>query len=149
MNEKVFWENNIDVNNIRNWIDGYVEVLICGNDKERFITLCKNNKIGIFNLKNIDKGYICNMDIVDYKRVKKVVRKTHIMPRIISKKGLPFMYSTYKNRQSFVVGLILGIFLFYISSLFVWNIQIEGENYYTDFELLKYLKSENIKTGIR
>ena len=137
------------INRIKIWINGYVDACIAGQEKERFITLCKNNGIYIFNIRKDDKKLYFSVDLKTYKHIKKIVRKTHIIPRIQDKCGLPFLYSKYKNRQSFMVGILLGIFLFYIASMYVWAIQVEGENYYTDSEIIRFLKSNGIYTGIK
>ena len=122
---------------IREWINGYVKISICGKEKERFINLAKNNGIEIFKLykdKNLYYGYV---RLEQYRKIRKIVRKTHIIPKLRDRCGLPFMYRKYKSKLSLILGIVLGIMIFYIASLYVWNIKIEGENYYTDSEIIR------------
>jgi len=135
--------------NIKKWLNGYVKIYIEGKEKERFINLCKNNSIALHSVKKENNKYTLCVDLDQYKNIKNIVRKTHIIPRIVDKCGLPFVYSKYKNRQSFVVGVLIGIFLFYVCSMYIWNISVEGEYYYTDSELVRFLKENNISTGTK
>lgn len=139
-------------NYFKRWINGYVNVEISGDNKERFVNLCTNNKLHIYRLeKYIEKDteiYSLCIALEEYRNIKKIAHKTHTIPKIINKVGLPFEYGRLIRRKSFVIGLLLAIFIFYICSLFIWSIEIQGKNYYTDYELLKFLENNNIKQGI-
>ena len=112
------------------WYKGYLCVEITGDNKERFINLCSSNKISLYDVKKYNDKITFEVDIDSYKKVKKIVRKTHIVPRIYSKCGAPFILQKLNRRKSFPIGIIIGIIIFYIGSLFVWDISIEGENFY-------------------
>ncbi len=70
------------------------------------------------------------------------------MPKVIEKCGWPFLLLKAQRRKSICIGMILGVLVFYLCSLFVWDIRIEGENYYTDYELIQYLEDKNIRCGM-
>ena len=137
------------INNITKWINGYVKDYICGDNKERFVTLCKNNDLRIYKICQEKDKFVFQISVDHYKKIKKIVRKTHIIPVIMDRCGLPFVYYNNKNKKSLLLGAVIGMTLFYIASLFIWNITIEGENYYTDYEIIKFLKENNICTGMR
>ena len=61
------------LNGIKLWLNGYVVVCINGREKERFISLCKNKCIKIYNLKLVDNKYICEISIAEYKNIYKIV----------------------------------------------------------------------------
>lgn len=111
------------------YIIGYVRVVIEGYYIERFINICTNNKIAIWNLKRDKKvNLILNVRINDFKEICKIARKTKCKVRIKKKKGLPFIFHKYKKRKIFVILLIVLIFLIMLSSNFVWNVDITEEN---------------------
>ena len=62
---------------IFNYIIGYIRISIEGYYIERFINICRNNKIAIWNLKR-DKNVKLelNVGIKELKRVAKIAKKT-------------------------------------------------------------------------
>lgn len=112
-----------------NYIIGYIRISIEGYYIERFINICRNDKITIWNLKR-DKNVRLklNIGIKDLKRIAKIAKKTKCKMKILKKKGLPFFLNKYKKRKIFFIFLVLIIILLSISSNFVWNIEIVEEN---------------------
>lgn len=122
-----------------NYIIGYLRISIEGYYIERFINICRNNKITIWNLKR-DKNVKLNLNIGinDLRKVAKIAKQTKCKMKIIRKKGIPFLFNKYKKRKIFFVFLILIIITLSILSNFIWNIQIiveeneQIENIYQD-----------------
>ncbi len=114
---------------IFNYIIGYIRISIEGYYIERFINICRNNKITIWNLKR-DKNVKLelNMGIKDLKKVAKIARQTKCKIKITRKRGLPFIFNKYKKRKLFFSFLIVMIIALAISSNFIWNIEVVEEN---------------------
>lgn len=112
-----------------NYIIGYIRISIEGYYIERFINICRNDKIAIWNLKR-DKNVKLelNIGIKDLRKIKKIARQTKCKVKILRKKGLPFIFNRYKKRKIFFVFLLLIVILLSISSNFIWNIQIIEED---------------------
>ena len=132
-----------------NWLRGYLAVQIKGNAPERFINLCYNKKILIWNLKRVEEDYRFYIQAKDYKKLKPIAKKTGMIPRIKEKTGLPFYLHRYRTRKAFFAGLLLCCILVYIMSLFIWDIQILGGSKYTPEAMIKFLKENEIYTGIQ
>ena len=130
---------------IFNYIIGYIRISIEGYYIERFINICRNNKIAIWNLKR-DKNVKLelNVGIKDLKRVAKIAKKTKCKMRITKKKGLPFLFNRYKKRKLFFAFLIAIIIILAISSNFIWNIQIIEE----DKDTMENLYQDVIDSGL-
>ena len=112
-----------------NYIIGYIRISVEGYYIERFINICRNNKIVIWNLKR-DKNVKLelNVGIKDLRKVAKITKKTQCKMKILRKRGLPFLFNKYRKRKIFFVFLLLIIILLAITSNFVWNIEIITEN---------------------
>ena len=110
-------------------IFGYVRIEIEGYYIERFINICQNKKILIWNLKR-EKGVklYLNIGIKDFKKLKQIARKTNCKIKISKKKGIPFILHRYKKRKIFVLFLIIIAFAIYTSSKYVWNIEVQVED---------------------
>lgn len=130
---------------IFNYIIGYIRISIEGYYIERFINICRNNKIAIWNLKrNKNVKLELNVGIKDLKRVAKIAKKTKCKMRITKKKGLPFLFNRYKKRKLFFAFLIAIIIILAISSNFIWNIQIVEE----DKDTMENLYQDVIDSGL-
>ena len=108
---------------------GYLRVSVQGYYIERFINICTNEKITIWNLKrNKDIELLLNVRIGEFKKICKIAKKTGCKIKIKNKKGLPFLLNRYKKRKIFLILLIMLVILIGVSSNFVWNVEIVEEN---------------------
>ncbi len=108
---------------------GYVRVTIEGYYIERFINICTNNKILIWNIKR-EKGGLkifLNVGLSDYRKLVQVAKKTKCKVKILRKKGVPFLLNRYRKRKIFALFLIIVISLILMSSNYIWNIEIQIE----------------------
>lgn len=130
---------------IFNYIIGYIRISIEGYYIERFINICGNEKITIWNLKrNKNVKLELNIGIKDLKKVAKIAKQTKCKIKIIKKKGLPFLFNRYRKRKLFFVFLLVIIIGLGISSNFVWNIQIVEE----DKESIENLYQDVVENGL-
>lgn len=130
---------------IFNYIIGYIRISIEGYYIERFINICGNEKITIWNLKrNKNVKLELNIGIKDLKKVAKLAKQTKCKIKIIKKKGLPFLFNRYRKRKLFFVFLLVIIIGLGISSNFVWNIQIVEE----DKESIENLYQDVVESGL-
>ena len=124
-------------------IVGYVRIEVEGYYIERFINICTNKKILIWNLKR-EKGVklYLSIGINDFKKLSTIARKTNCKVKILRKRGVPFLLNRYKKRKLFAIFLILILALIFTSSRYVWNVDIsikdnlELENISKDIENL-------------
>ncbi len=128
------------------YLIGYVRIIVEGYYIERFINICTNNKITIWNLKR-DKNVKLelNVRIQDFKEILKIAKKTKCKTKIKSKKGIPFILHKYRKRKIFAFFLIIMISLIIFSSNFVWNIEIQTE----DNETIENITSDLEDTGLK
>ena len=77
---------------------GYVRIAVEGYYIERFINICTNSKILIWNLKR-EKGVklYLNIGIQDYYKAVKVAKKLQCKIKIVKKRGVPFIINKYRN----------------------------------------------------
>ena len=114
---------------ILSYLLGYLKITVEGYYIERFINICKNEKITIWNLKRNEQIQISlNVVVKEFKKVCKIAKRTRFKVKIKNKKGLPFLLHRYKKRKIFLISLILVFLLIGLSSNFVWNVDIIEEN---------------------
>ena len=128
---------------------GYVKFEATGVFCERFINLCSYNGIKIWGIiKNQEK--ICAYILArDYKKLRRIAKKTLMHPRVTRRYGLPFILRKFRARSGLFAGAAVAAVLIYTLSLSVWNIQIEGNNRVETAEIQAVLKSLGMTEGVR
>ena len=134
---------------IFSYILGFLKISVKGYYIERFINICKNNKITIWNLKRKDNIELnLNVRIKEFKEISKIAKKTGCKVKIKNKKGIPFLLHRYKKRKIFLIFLIFIILLIGLSSCFVWNVEIEEENGYELENIREDIEKAGLKSGV-
>lgn len=129
-------------------LTGVVTVQIEGFFTERFINLCKINNIKIWDVRNILKGVMrFKINIKDFKKLRKISKKTKCKVLIKEKKGVYFTLFKYRKRKIVFVLLFL-VLIFSISfSTFVWNIEVIGNETISKEEIIDNLKESGLFIG--
>ena len=136
------------IKTITNYVSGYLRIIIEGYYIERFINICRNKKILIWNIKkNKETKIILNVKIKQFKEMCDIAKETHCKMKIKKKKGLPFILHRYKKRKIFAILLILVIALIMVSSQYVWNIEIVEENGKNLENIQESLEEAGLKVG--
>lgn len=129
-------------------IKGYVNVRVEGFFTERFINLCLNRNINLWDIqKENDALMLIKVKTDDYKKLRDVAKVTRCKIKIIKKRGLPFIAHKYRKRKIFLLLFLLVIIGIYIHNLFIWDVDIVGEFSIPIEELKAQLEGENIKIG--
>ena len=129
---------------------GYVRIEVEGYYIERFINICQNRNVLIWNLKR-EKGVklYTNVGINDFKRLRHIAKKTNCKIKIKKRRGIPFFINKYKKRKIFVIFLILIALLIYISSKYIWNVDIIVEDNLVVENIENDLSDLGIKRGVK
>ncbi len=128
------------------YICGYVRVAVEGYYVERFINVCINNQILIWNIKR-QKGGVklyLNVGINNYKELRQIAKKTKCRIKINTKRGVPFLLNRYRKRKIFAIFLIIVVASILVSSNYIWNIEIKVE----DNQELVGIETELSKAGL-
>ena len=92
---------------------GYVHVKLTGYAPERFLNLCGNRNILIWNLKPCENGYTFCISVDAFRQLKPILKKTKTQIRIQKRVGMPFCAVRYRRRYLFPAGLLF--FCFFLS----------------------------------
>lgn len=131
------------------YLIGYVKVTIEGYYIERFMNICTNKKITIWNIKRKEGIKLTlNACIKDFREIVKIAKKTKCKIKIEKKKGIPFLLYRYKKRKIFALFLMIIIILIGISSQFIWNIEVKVEDNAEIENITEDLKEAGLKIGI-
>lgn len=138
------------VHRIFGWLCGYLKVRIQGNNVERFVNLCRNRGILLWQL-YWDKGenvLYFRIALRDFYRLRPVARKCKVHPIVVKRYGLPFLLDQMKRRASLCLGIIICFALVVFLSTRIWGISVEGQSYHTEESVLEYLDSIDVYGGM-
>lgn len=131
------------------WLFGYINFKASEGFPDRFINLCTNNSIPLWNIQNIGGSLSASTTIEGYLHIRQSARKAGMKLRVKEKKGLIFFLKKHKRRVGIVIGAIICVIIFTILSQFVWNISVVGnDSLETDF-ILSAFEDYGIKVGTR
>ena len=127
-------------------LGGFVTISIEGFFIERFMNLCLNNDIILWDVKKEDNTFIrLKIKAEDFKRIKKYAKKTKCRIKIEHKTGIPFILFNYRKRKMFIIMFFAILIAMFISSRFVWKVDINGLETIDKIAFENMLKEENIK----
>jgi len=134
---------------ILTYIKGFVRVSVTGRFVERFLNICMNRNIYVWNIKNRGSELLhMNMSIDGFKQMPSVAFKTKTKVKIMSRHGLPFLLKKHKKRKAFLVAGIVALTLFLCITSFVWVIEIEGNEKVSSEIIMNALEKNGFKTGV-
>lgn len=130
-------------------ITGILKANVEGFFIERFINLCMQRNIEIWDIERINEGTInVKFSHNDYEEIKEIANSTRCKIEILEKNGVPFIINRYRHRKIFA-GLIAVIAtIITILNLFIWKVEIIGEFSIPIEEIKELLNNENIKVGV-
>lgn len=131
------------------YIKGYVRIKAIGYSPERFLNACSHRDIYLWGLKPGPGYYEMSVGVPGFRKLKPIIKKTGTKVVIAERVGLPFFFHKYRKRKVFFVGAFLCVFLVYMMSLFIWNIDITGNISRTDEALMDFLKTTDVTHGMR
>ena len=130
------------------YILGYINIKIEGYFVEKFINKCINENIFFWNVKR-EKSTIVyiNTGIKDFKRLCRIAKECKCKILIKEKKGLPFILNRYRKRKVFAFFVVLIAISLIVTSKFVWNIRVEGNDKINQSEIVSMLEQKGLKVG--
>lgn len=130
------------------YLKGYLRIKVWGFSPERFMNLCSNREILLWDITRDGEIYYMNISLKSFYQLKDIARKTGTRVAICKRYGLPFFMPTLLQKKVFLAGLFLAVFFWFWSSLYIWNIEINGNYQITNDVLLSFLTQNEVKIGM-
>ncbi|MCB2292565.1 sporulation protein YqfD [Clostridium algoriphilum] len=138
------------MNNFKKYKKGIITMEIQSLIPEKFINLLWKNNVVVKNIRKINiTTVILEVKLSDYGEISKVAKRTNTRVKIIGRSGVSFILIKLRSRTALLLGVVLFAGILYYLSTFVWNIEINTENYISPYELRNQIKSFGIRPGQR
>lgn len=119
-----------------------VTVQIKGPDLEEFINLCVSRGVRLWDAERPgSRMLIVRMDPESFKRLRSFDQRSKWEVRIVERHGGGFLIANLLRRRSFLLGGIGAAIVWYVLSMYVWFVAVEGMER-VDRELILALASE-------
>jgi similar to stage IV sporulation protein len=130
------------------FLQGYVCFCAADGFPERFLNLCANNRILLWNV-------VCKNGVLraaahrkNYKRLHACAKASGCTLRLQKKVGLPFFLHAYRRRVGLLIGLGLLIGMLTVLSQKIWSVEVRGNERLSDETLLTYFAQNGLKPGV-
>ena len=131
------------------YMKGYVSIKVWGYSRERFLNLCGNHDILVWDIENHGDYDTMKVSVDGFFALKTLLRKTGTRASVLQRHGLPFFVPKMKKRKIFVIGLLICFLFWMFTARYIWDIQIEGNYSLTEDVLMDYLESQGVHTAMK
>lgn len=128
---------------------GILEVRFSGVYPEKIFNLFAKNRITVWNSRFKDSRIHTFITVKDFKRLRKILKKSGVRVHILKKKGFPFFISRYKKRFGIFAGIILFFCILQYMSGYIWVIDINGNKEVSDREIISACEELGIESGCK
>lgn len=131
------------------YLQGYLTIRVQGFSPERFMNLCSNHHLFLWNIVNHGDYYTMNISLKNFYRLKGLTRKTGTRVVITGRYGLPFLSVRMWRRRIFLAGLFGSLAFWIWMSGFIWAVEIEGNYFVTTDMFQDFLDANEVRTGVK
>ena len=130
------------------YLRGYLKIKVWGYSPERFMNLCSNHHILLWDIARQEDCYTMYISLSDFYKLRPIVKKTGTRAAVLERYGLPFFIRKMRKRKVFALGLPCCLAFLIAMSQFVWAIDFEGNVSITDDVLLDFLAENGVDYGV-
>ncbi len=129
------------------FILGYVSFNASGGFPERFINLCRQNRINLWDLKSENSVISACTDVSGYRKIRNAAKRSGMKVRIFKKYGLSFFMNRHSRRLGLVVGLFICAVIFIILSTRIWRVEVTGNERIPAEEIIGVFEELGVRAG--
>ncbi len=131
------------------YLKGYVRIRVWGYSPERFMNLCSNHDILLWDIENHGEYNTMCITVKGFKKLKGIVKKTGTRVAIQERCGLPFFVPKIRKRKIFLIGLLGSLVFWMWMSTFIWAVDISGNYSISEDIFMDFLKNHDICVGMK
>lgn len=131
-----------------NFFRGNVHVLVECQYPERLVNICAQNCIEFWDLKRISPTSVhITVHIGGYRRLSALADKAGFEVRQVKKSGVPYFFWQLRKRYVLLAGVLLMLLLVWGMSLFVWEIDVKGNEKISSQKIIAELRALGVGIG--
>ncbi|MEG0540881.1 MAG: sporulation protein YqfD [Angelakisella sp.] len=128
---------------------GTVDFEIKDGYLERFINLCGKSGVPLWEVRRNGSTLSAKTSYTGGKRLREMAAKSGVTLQLRKQKGVPSILKRYHLRTGVFVGAAVLLILPFVMSMFLWRINITGNEAIPTGELRSALSQLGVKVGAR
>lgn len=131
------------------YLVGYLSIRFRGQRVERFINLCLQAGIPVWDVYTTQNGVVVGKtSIAGFKAMRPVARQSRVQVRIIRRRGVPFLLARLWKRTAFACGALLFILSLYVLGSIVWFVEVRGNDAVPTATVLQAAAELGLRPGV-
>lgn len=127
---------------------GFLKIRASGGFNERFLNLASAAGVELWDIKAQNGVLFACTNVKTYPKLRRVAKQSGMRLCVAGRHGSPFLFQRLRERLGVVVGLVIFFAVVYTLSLFVWNVQITGNQAMTEEQVRTALTSLGLDSGV-
>ena len=128
---------------------GWVKIRVSGIQQARFLSVLLARGILYENAAYEEGILYLDMPAHQFKVAVLCAKKTGVRLRIVSKRGLPFLFFRYRRKKWTLLFVLPMMMIAFILPHFIWTIEVEGLEKISYVEMLSRLEQLKVTKGVR
>lgn len=130
------------------YFTGYLTITVSGRFCERFINVCTNHNILLWDIKKISANSIrCKISVSGFRKLPEIAYNTGVSVHINIKHGFPFFLNRYRNRKIALFSIFIFLICVIIANQFVWGIEVRGNYKIPAERIISVLNDAGLTVG--
>lgn len=137
------------LNKFFKFLFGYVIISVYGKNSIKFLNICLRRDMKILSAAYKEDCMEITMAARDFLKIRSVAKKSRVKVKIKEKHGALHLARLYRKRYAFVIALLLCIAAAFISSQYIWLVEINGAEKENIAALTQTLSDIGVRRGGR
>lgn len=129
------------------WFCGYAFFEVSDGSLEKFLNNIMKNGINIWDIQKSDKKIAAKVLLTNYYKAKCAAQDAGCKFETHTKHGLPIIKNKHKDRLGLIIGPVVFLCIINFMSLYIWKIEIKGNEKISNEEILLTLADYGLSTG--
>ncbi len=129
-------------------LQGQVRLQVESPFPERILNLCGAHDLSFWDLEwKSPESFTCRMSRRDYHCLRQAVERMECTLTVLRREGAPYFLGGFRHRTALVLGAVVCGTALFLSSFFVWDFQVEGNETVPTERILRALKEYGVGVG--
>lgn len=131
-----------------NRLRGQVHIRAESPFPERVLNLCGARDLAFWDLEwESPTAFTCRLSRRDWRVLQQAAEPLDCALTVVRREGAPYFLSRFRHRQALVTGLVACGLCLFLSSFFVWDFQVEGNETVPTEKILRALEDCGVGLG--
>lgn len=136
------------LNELVNRLQGQVHIRVESGFPERVLNLCGAHELSFWDLAwESSTAFTCRLTRRDYAALRRAAKNLDCTMTVVGREGAPYFLARFRRRHALLAGLALCALGLFLSSFFIWDFRVEGNETVPSEEILRALEKNGVHLG--